>query len=293
MGFFRMKRQGFPLPIYSVELKVKNILTKSFKGILQGMLMDFIARAKDAGITPGEFIQDGPEDPAAELRAILEQLAKAEENALSVQEKADLRMKAGNILSSLESDWQSSDLSNLGLDEELAELLLRNQTDFMKRIQSDFSYEIKDRLNGFSIDQRALYNNLMGEIRQLYLDNSRERVKGEQNLLKLKFLNAINDYVTGATDTLDIQSVTKDLYESSTRMARFFARDQLARLNKATTIATFQQAGVRKVKWITSHDARVRETHRALDGKVFDVDDLPPELDDYNCRCGLVPVEYD
>lgn len=78
---------------------------------------------------------------------------------------------------------------------------------------------------------------------------------------------------------------------SSARMARFFARDQLSRLNKATTIATFINAGVTRVKWVTAHDARVRQSHKTLDGKIFNIDSLPNELDDYNCRCALVPVD--
>ena len=66
----------------------------------------------------------------------------------------------------------------------------------------------------------------------------------------------------------------------------------MARFNKAVTITQYESAGVTKVKWVTSHDVRVRESHKALDGKVFDINNLPEELHDYNCRCGLVPVEY-
>jgi SPP1 gp7 family putative phage head morphogenesis protein len=67
----------------------------------------------------------------------------------------------------------------------------------------------------------------------------------------------------------------------------------MQRFNKACTLATFQGAGVTRVKWVTSHDGRVRATHKALDGKIFPVGELPPEVDDYNCRCGLVPVAWE
>jgi SPP1 gp7 family putative phage head morphogenesis protein len=66
----------------------------------------------------------------------------------------------------------------------------------------------------------------------------------------------------------------------------------MQRFNKACTIATFKSAAVTKVKWVTCNDIRVRKTHKALNGQVFDVNNLPKEVDDYNCRCGLVPVEW-
>jgi SPP1 gp7 family putative phage head morphogenesis protein len=46
------------------------------------------------------------------------------------------------------------------------------------------------------------------------------------------------------------------------------------------------------VKWVTVGDVRVRKSHKELNGKIFDVNNLPQEVDDYNCRCGLVPVEW-
>ena len=43
------------------------------------------------------------------------------------------------------------------------------------------------------------------------------------------------------------------------------------------------------VKWITSHDVRIRQSHKELDGKIFNIDSLPDERDDYNCRCARFP----
>ena len=67
----------------------------------------------------------------------------------------------------------------------------------------------------------------------------------------------------------------------------------MARFNKALTLTTYKAAGVRTVRWMTCNDQRVRPSHRALNGRVFPIDQIPREKDDYNCRCGLVPVEYD
>ena len=68
-----------------------------------------------------------------------------------------------------------------------------------------------------------------------------------------------------------------------------------------------EDAGCTKYRWSSSKDSRVRDCHRALDGKIFRWDD-PPEMwyetkadrvytgrhchpgEDYCCRCVAIPV---
>ena len=84
------------------------------------------------------------------------------------------------------------------------------------------------------------------------------------------------------------------------RYAQFLAVDQVAKLN--CDIAKQQQTsiGVKRYKWSTSKDARVRKSHRVLHGKIFEWDN-PPIVDekrgrkchpgqDYRCRCVAIPV---
>ena len=132
----------------------------------------------------------------------------------------------------------------------------------------------------------------MAAIRKLYLDNSLKRIKGEEMLIKRKILQKIIEYATGQSDTLELTELVKEGYTDSDHLARLFARDQMQRFNKACTISTFRSAGVTRVKWVTCGDIRVRKSHKELNGKIFDVNNLPREVDDYNCRCGLVPVEW-
>ena len=111
-------------------------------------------------------------------------------------------------------------------------------------------------------------------------------------LIKRRILQKIIDYATGVTEELDLDGLVKEAYTSTDHLARLFARDQMQRFNKACTLSTFRSAGVTKVKWVTVGDVRVRKSHKALNGQIFDVNNLPQEVDDYNCRCGLVPVEW-
>lgn len=87
--------------------------------------------------------------------------------------------------------------------------------------------------------------------------------------------------------------------EVSKSHAELLARDQILKLNGQVTGARQQQAGIRKYKWSTSRDERVRKPHKALDGKIFPWGDPPitnKEGDrnepggDYQCRCVAIPV---
>jgi SPP1 gp7 family putative phage head morphogenesis protein len=70
---------------------------------------------------------------------------------------------------------------------------------------------------------------------------------------------------------------------------------------------SLRAVGVKRKMWVTAHDERVRETHRAMEGVVVDLDDYfvlpsgvrlrfpcdpegaPEEV--INCRCTIVPVD--
>ena len=79
--------------------------------------------------------------------------------------------------------------------------------------------------------------------------------------------------------------------------AQFLAVDQAGSILGQMTAERHKNIGIEKFTWDTSGDERVRDTHRALDGKVFAYDD-PPTVggrqvlpgEDYRCRCISQPV---
>ena len=78
------------------------------------------------------------------------------------------------------------------------------------------------------------------------------------------------------------------------RHARVVSEDQainvVGRLNKRRQ----ELAGVRRYRWRTMRDDRVRDTHRANDGETFRWDSPPPRTghpgSEINCRCTAEPV---
>ena len=105
-------------------------------------------------------------------------------------------------------------------------------------------------------------------------------------------------FKTGKTTTSIVKEIQRT-YGIEKRHARLIARDQMAKLNADITKSEQQDAGVEEYIWSTSGDSRVRDRHRALNGKTFRWDD-PPVVDtktgrrghpgeDYQCRCVALP----
>lgn len=84
----------------------------------------------------------------------------------------------------------------------------------------------------------------------------------------------------------------------SYRKAAFLARQETNLFFSEYSMSRARDAGIRRYRWSTSHDRRVRQRHRELDGKTIDFD-RPPVVDiktgrrahageDFLCRCGKI-----
>lgn len=290
-GFLRMQRQGIPRPLFSIEDRLAKLLAGRYRNLTRKLLKDLRAQCRQSNIT----IDAAPEDDTLEsLLQFFDDMKKEMEKQQEENEKAIDRVNLNTVANTLEHQWLEEE------EPEESEYFVQaidntfktEQKDYLKRLISDADQKTSWLLQSFTIDKQKFFNDNMDAVRRLYLDNSIARIRGEEELIKRRILQKIIDYATGESDTLDLDELVKEGYTSSDHLARLFARDQMQRFNKACTLSTFRSAGVTKVKWVTCGDVRVRKSHRELNGKIFDVNNLPPETDDYNCRCGLVPVEW-
>ena len=131
---------------------------------------------------------------------------------------------------------------------------------------------------------KSIPNDTLGSMQKIILDGFRE----------------------GKTITAIQKEIQKE-YSVTRRKAQLLARDQIATLNAQLSKLQQEDAGCSKYKWSSSKDSRVRDCHRALDGKIFSWDD-PPEMwyetksgrvytgrhchpgEDIACRCVAIPV---
>ena len=148
-------------------------------------------------------------------------------------------------------------------------------------------------LTVFRLNKADVFESRIDTIKELYLDNAIKRIVGEQNDLKSQFLQKLTDWVSGKEESLNVSSLVSQMKRTAVNEARFFARDQFCKLNKAVLIASFKAAGVKIVRLITCHDNAVRPEHRLWDNKVYAIDNIPEAwFTDYNCRCGAIPESY-
>lgn len=98
-----------------------------------------------------------------------------------------------------------------------------------------------------------------------------------------------------------LPTLTKEIQErtnTTKNRAKLIARDQVGKLTAKLTARRATEIGVKRFRWVTSMDDRVRASHRALNGKIFSYEEgaevdgqkgvLPGEP--INCRCSLSPI---
>ncbi len=82
-----------------------------------------------------------------------------------------------------------------------------------------------------------------------------------------------------------VAAVDKALKEWTVQVSQFADNSVMY-----ATIDGYQKAGIKKVKWVSETDNRVCKTCRKLDGKIFQIDKVPP-VPHFHCRCILEPVK--
>lgn len=295
-GFLRMKRMGIPRPVFALQDRMAKALKSYYNELCRALLRDIKEAADQSRAT---LDAKGPPKKSEDetLKDLLDYFEKMKKEAEDLNKKVANQANMAAAENTLKHKWEAGDsVSQEKTDktrEKIAAMLDLEQSEYLGRLFDDAGERMQKVLTEFSIDKQQLFNDNMEALKKLYLDNSIQRLGWEQEDIKRRMLQRIHDYVDGTSPTLKFDDLTKIAYQWGDHLARLFARDQMQRFNKALTLSTFTNARVTKVKWVTCHDARVRESHKQLDGQIFGIRDLPPEVDDYNCRCGLVPVEWE
>lgn len=295
-GFIRMQRLGIPRPPFRTENKIYKTLRDIYRRQAAQMVRDFLRLVPSLNMTtdaaPNEHVDyDKLIKESRQIQKDFDTYRKLHPGQIWIT-RGEVEA-AKNTLGHL---WE--ELEGLGPDgkEQVQKVLERAYTDDQKEVLKEFMRDADERtaraISSFSIEKQVAFNDSMAGIKQLYLDNAMDRIDGELELLERAFLKRFTAYITGDTDTLKFEDIVKATFYNSDNMARMFARDQMARFNKALSLSTMINAGVTKVKWVTVGDGRVRRSHQELNGQVFGIRNLPEEIDDYNCRCALVPVEW-
>ena len=122
----------------------------------------------------------------------------------------------------------------------------------------------------------------IGRLRDLYIKDIENKILVENNNYQKEYL--YNIVKEGKASKLGL------LKEHKKGTERFF-ENELLQFNKDVNVQILIKSDYAYVEWVTMRDEKVRSTHRALNGKVFSIYDIPDEVHEWNCRCSLVGRE--
>ena len=114
-----------------------------------------------------------------------------------------------------------------------------------------------------------------------------------KNIIKLRETIQTEAFTGRRSESLE--NIILQNYSVSRHKAKFLARQETSLLLSKFRETRYAEVGVKRYRWSTSHDERVRSDHRHLNSKVFDFSD-PPITDtktgarnnpgeDFGCRC--------
>ena len=271
IGFEKMRKHGIVMPPFRIEDNVTRLLTSHYdrlirklsdaaKGalIIEGVTMDSLYKRNT---TRGLYISD-------------------------------------SVYSEIIHKLQSALIRAISSDKTKIAKQIRTQLNLArKKFFDDFIDDASDKVAirvQFALDKDTVFQQRIAGLQERYLDSALDRITWEEDFLKSTFLMELTDYSLGrSADLNSLKDVMKAMSKTSMRDSRMFARQQFALMNKALTVTSLEQAGAKQVKWRTVQDGRVRDTHKALNNKVFPIDGIPEEQYDWGCRCSFTPVFED
>lgn len=137
------------------------------------------------------------------------------------------------------------------------------------------------------------------KLRAEYNESQRLNIKNWQPEQIARLRDVVEKYQTTASDEALTDVIMRE-WGVSANKASFLARQETSLFFSKFSRNRAADAGVRRYKWSTSHDERVRVSHRELNGTEHGIDD-PPVVDkktgrrahpgeDFNCRCAAIWV---
>lgn len=242
-------------------------ITNSYMRLLNKLLKEHLPEIKNAADEEKNHRHDDTTDLLAVVTKVFEKIAnelQCDMEAFGLEHRVEDMAKLTRKLSI--NEWKKAVESTLGI--QLAD----------------------DYYTG------ELFRKLMKE----WIDNNVDLIKTIPNdsLSQMREL-VLEGYRNGKPTTKIVKEI-QEVYGMTRRHAQLIARDQIAKLNGQIARLQQEDAGVSEYIWSTSGDSRVRQGHKALDGKRFKWSD-PPIVDaktgrrchpgeDYQCRCVALAV---
>ena len=189
---------------------------------------------------------------------------------------------------------------------EFADFLEKNLNDTIQTLSLpivrpvlEMEGQIKTDLSAVAVEPE-LPPERVEQIAKEYNENQTTTIKGWTVEQTSRLRDMVERNVFNGSRRNDLEAMIRYEWDVTQNKAKFWARQETSLLLSKYSELRFKDAGIRRYRWSTSHDERVRESHKELNGKVFFLDS-PPIVDpktgrrahpgeDFNCRCVKIPV---
>ncbi|MDH2092297.1 minor capsid protein [Rhizobium pusense] len=226
------------------------------------------------------------------LRSVLNQIATETRESIIPLYQAERGQKRaqGALLADADGFWFSR-------VQMLAVALARNASNTVNRI---LDLEAQRHTSTFiETARRALGVNLAAVVQQEDLDEhlriavarGASLIQGLSADMAKRIELAVYENSLAGNSVATLRKRLQKEFSIGDSRAKLIARTETSRFNASLNQMRQEQAGVTSYTWTTSHDERVRERHRQLDGKVYKWGQatgaeggLPPGQP-INCRC--------
>lgn len=138
----------------------------------------------------------------------------------------------------------------------------------------------------------------IGAVARQLQQNQVELIKSLPLEAGLRAQKLAQEAMMGGARAASVSAELERTTEVTESRATLIARTEIAKANAALTQARAQYVGATHYIWQTAEDGDVRESHAAMNGKIFRFDE-PPEVegegahgpgDIFNCRCYAEPI---
>jgi SPP1 gp7 family putative phage head morphogenesis protein len=236
------------------------------------------------------------DDVAKQIRRFEEKAALKPWQQMRLTILRDLEKEVQSIAAELEANWKVGIRANvegslrLGIEDGISQLEAMQMPDFTDLTDVSRNALVK---RTFATIDRAAVDFLANYQVQLLGDVSAELASGIKRTVSHGVLTGksipqvARDIGRVVKDKDAFRRAGKTVFKTAQRRATLIARTETLRAHNEGRKAFYRQVGITKVRWLTAHDERTCKICRALDGKVFGIDEVEGPPRHPGCRCAL------
>jgi len=239
------------------------------------------------------------DDVAKQIRRFEEKAALKQWQQMRLAILRDLEKEVEGIARELKTTWKVGIRANvkdslrLGIEDGVSQLEAMEMPDFKDLTDVNRNALVKRTfatIDRAAVDFLANYQvQLLGDV-SAELASSIKRTVTQGVLTGKSIPEVSRDIGRVVKDKDAFRRAGKTVFKTAQRRATLIARTETLRAHNEGRKVFYRQVGITKVRWLIADDERTCKVCRALDGKVFGIDEVEGPPSHPGCRCGTLPM---